>query len=874
MVRAMRGALEDKDDALRFDAELADLSGGDRYQQAASFLARNRGQDLVNRVIRLAVLAASPSLSERERRSITADEARLRDLETDGIWKLDPGVAALGELLVRLPADVRGPVITTNFDPLVEVAVRRANGTPNTQYFDGDGTLLPSDQSGTIDVAHVHGFWRSGDTLHTIQQLTAPRPELDGSLREALRGHVVVVAGYSGWSDAFSKSLLARISERQSLGMEVIWCAYQNPSTSDFESGILGTLSRERHTTFYGGIDVNEAFPALLGKLNQAGGLAEAAGPGLRGWTSVTQEYLSARAAACDDPREHREKFFNGLEPDWATAKDTNIPRLKFAKQLTGAVKLAVDDEDKPPFVVGVGLLGEGKSIALRQCVADAAQWDQGLQVLWREPGARLNVTDIMALPQSDVWKYLLASDDADLLIDELRPLAEALRTHGRRDIHFVGVAQERDWRNAGGPTRLSSSTESLRAGGLSMPDANAIVDSWAQLGTSGLGELTGIDKNGRGIALHEAARDASTGAPDSLMGAMLRLRFGDGLVDRVGDLLGRLDNHGSVGDSSLTECFLMISLMHTASLSQARPTPISQRLIAGACSLDEVAVEYLVLDPLGAEAAISRHSADVWVRHAAIADAALEASRKRDPQEITRAVARLVRTAVRLSPLLGSQDSDLYAAAYISRTLKDPGEAITAADAAALTEPRRQSYAVSRVTAHRVHGRTDDAIKIAADAWDTRNSLVGADNHDALLDAWATAYGVANNPAANLVLHVKMLSGHLDDLSHPSAVRALLGMGVCLTSLHERAPQGPFASALGGVVTLLASISLSGIEARYRGKHETTCESLGIELPVPNPWPPLQAAVDSVLATDNAIPTQLKSMGMLLHLSGKSAHK
>ncbi len=148
----------------------------------------------------VAVASSSAGASSRTR-------ASLRALEIEGSWSLGPGVAALGELLVGMPTDVRGPVITTNFDPLIEVSVRQAGGSPVSQHFDQDGTLVASDDDGTIDIAHVHGFWRRGDTLHTIHQLTAPRHQLDGSLRELLRGHVVVVMGYGGWEDAFSNSL-------------------------------------------------------------------------------------------------------------------------------------------------------------------------------------------------------------------------------------------------------------------------------------------------------------------------------------------------------------------------------------------------------------------------------------------------------------------------------------------------------------------------------------------------------------------------------------------------------------------------------------------------------------------------------------------
>ncbi len=267
----------------------------------------------------------------------------------------------------------------------------------------------------------------------------------------------------------------------------------------------------------------------------------------LRGWTNVTAAFLSARAEACDDLEAHRARFFDGHEPDWVTAVDEQVPRLSFARQLV------------PPWqtpsliqsarvVVGVGLMGEGKSLALRQCAADLARYDEDVQVYWREPGGRLRTEMVLALPKRDGVRYVLATDDGDLLIDDLRNTCRELAKRGRDDISFASVAQERDWRNAGGFARLSAVTTTVRAAPLSLEDATAVVAAWASLGRSGLGNLVSVDPAERPSVVHAAARDSASGAPESLMGAMLELRYGDALVDRVNDLLGRLDNFGPIG--------------------------------------------------------------------------------------------------------------------------------------------------------------------------------------------------------------------------------------------------------------------------------------------------------------------------------------
>src|SRR6266571_3308393 len=56
-------------------------------------------------------------------------------------WRLPDGVAALGAILARLPAGFGHRVLTTNFDPLIEIAVRRAGGRAHSVSLVRDGSL-------------------------------------------------------------------------------------------------------------------------------------------------------------------------------------------------------------------------------------------------------------------------------------------------------------------------------------------------------------------------------------------------------------------------------------------------------------------------------------------------------------------------------------------------------------------------------------------------------------------------------------------------------------------------------------------------------------------------------------------------------------
>lgn len=80
------------------------------------------------------------------------------DLESDGkSWRMPGSVRALGALLVTRPELFGRRILTTNIDPLLEIAIRRAGGRAETRLVGDDGT--PPDD-GTVLVHHLHGYWR------------------------------------------------------------------------------------------------------------------------------------------------------------------------------------------------------------------------------------------------------------------------------------------------------------------------------------------------------------------------------------------------------------------------------------------------------------------------------------------------------------------------------------------------------------------------------------------------------------------------------------------------------------------------------------------------------------------------------------------
>jgi hypothetical protein len=73
-------------------------------------------------------------------------------------------------------------VLTTNFDPLIEVAIRAAGGSCYSTRLDDDQPLNQTMGDG-VHVVHLHGYWHGSDTLHRQSQLGRDRLQLRDSLR-------------------------------------------------------------------------------------------------------------------------------------------------------------------------------------------------------------------------------------------------------------------------------------------------------------------------------------------------------------------------------------------------------------------------------------------------------------------------------------------------------------------------------------------------------------------------------------------------------------------------------------------------------------------------------------------------------------------
>ena len=274
MIDLIREEFEGTKAGSEFDQKLkGDLT--DQYRIAFEFLHGRRGQGAVNRIVRTAVwrsLAARnwpsdlPNVAPED-----ADDATCSALETAvDAWVLPRAVDTLGNLLASYPDTFGGAVLTTNFDPLIEVSVLKHGGRHYRTVLHDDGKLGQTVAEGT-HIIHLHGYWYGYDTLHTPYQLMQPRPQLSKSLARVVEASTLVVLGYGGWDDVITGTLIDLLADSES-NPEIVW-AFHGDDTASIEAannrlldGLSPGIGRGR-VSLYRGIDCHSVLSEVFEQL-------------------------------------------------------------------------------------------------------------------------------------------------------------------------------------------------------------------------------------------------------------------------------------------------------------------------------------------------------------------------------------------------------------------------------------------------------------------------------------------------------------------------------------------------------------------------------------------------------------------------------
>ena len=271
---------------------------GHSYQNAFEFLHGRRGPDAANKIVRSAVCKAL-NVSDRPHSAPNTTLEKPNPTVFSALeqqphaWFLPKAVDMFGQLLVACTDPFGKVVLTTNFDPLIEISILKHGGRFYRTTLHDDGNLGQTIAEGT-HVVHLHGYWYGADTLHTPQQLTHPRPHLIRSLSELVAESILVVVGYSGWDDIITTTLIELLSTSGSYP-EIMWGFYQNDEFAIESSNtrLLATLAPgigRGRVSLYRGIDCCDLFSKVYDRLRASYSVGTAPLVGPRTTTTVKEE--------------------------------------------------------------------------------------------------------------------------------------------------------------------------------------------------------------------------------------------------------------------------------------------------------------------------------------------------------------------------------------------------------------------------------------------------------------------------------------------------------------------------------------------------------------------------------------------------------
>ncbi len=494
------------------------------------------------------------------------------------------------------------------------------------------------------------------------------------------------------------------------------------------------------------------------------------------GWLVVDAKYLEYYRQAISD--EQILQYFDGRVPVWSEALSSKIPRRAIVTELRDILNESKASGSQVILLLGAG--GEGKSTAVRQVICDLVESDSDWNVVWRNnPDASLSIEALLALPSSSK-KWLIASDDADLIASELFASVKALHELNRTDIHFLMTCRDTDWRGAKGdqlPWPQFTTLSEKRLRGLTLDDAKLIVHAWNDFGARGMGKLSSLTLDEAAARLTEEARLENYSDEGAFLGAMLRTRFGEEIKAHVTELLLRLDERpGPKG--SLMNAFAYIAAAHAENVMV-----LTKQILAEALDCKLRDIKRLVVGPLGEEAAAVVDGQYLLTRHRSIADTAVEVLSKKFYLDFDEVFVDLLRAARKVFES-GTYVPNLNKWDYLSSQFFDKGNrmlGIRLARTLLDSAPKNSFFRTQLARLMREAGDPEQSHQLFLD------SPEEARNHRYVFQEWAVVQGEIGHYHLNAWLVGTGLSDNVSEpLRRDHALVGLSALSFAFAKLYE----------------------------------------------------------------------------------------
>jgi hypothetical protein len=256
-----------------------DLAVYRAYRLAFSaWVAGNEWDVVAQEAVLRAYRPAKPRFSDRGRWQ-RVEAALGENLESDvESWLVPEGLAALGSMLHEQPDNFHGRVLTTNVDPLLEVAVVRAGGIVDRVPLLSGGVRRRGGPDAPIAVHHLLGYWRP-DLEHVTTPLLLAPDEVDEQLHELatrvsrlIGTSIVCVIDHSGPDPLLVEALRRTAGSGRKL--TVLWGLRD---AEDDTRALRSEIDRATSTglpealrldiRYFHGIDSDTVFPLLAERL-------------------------------------------------------------------------------------------------------------------------------------------------------------------------------------------------------------------------------------------------------------------------------------------------------------------------------------------------------------------------------------------------------------------------------------------------------------------------------------------------------------------------------------------------------------------------------------------------------------------------------
>jgi predicted MPP superfamily phosphohydrolase len=542
------------------------------------------------------------------------------------------------------------------------------------------------------------------------------------------------------------------------------------------------------------------------------------------GWVLVDAQYLKERHIQLSN--EQALSYFDGRTPIWREALAPQIPRREIVYKLVDILE-AARHQDGLHVTLLTGAAGEGKTTALLQTVCDLINKGTDWRILWRYDSSEPVPAEFLArLPLNGTW--LVVSDDAEVIARRIFEAVQSLKLAGRRNIQFFLCCRDTDWKAVGGENLawrqyVTFVEETLR--GLSDTDAQQVVTAWSAYGKEGLKALGGLELKEAARELAEAAKvEGISRYEGSFFGAVLQLRWGEGLKEHIENLLRKLEKHSIPGERTLKDAFAYIAAMHAENLQI-----LSKEVLAEVLQVKLGDLKRVVLGPLGEEAAIATTGRFVFTRHHAIADVTLQILSERFNVDLEGLYVDLVQSALK-TYLAGTYVPNLGEWNYLSSHFFDKGDhalGIRLARAMLETDPNDSYFIVKLAQLYREAGLPEQSAK------EFRSVTVKFERNER---PYYHEWGLAEGHAGRYALSVWLIAFSLADETAkqpPDNERgklSLTALSLAFAELYDQFNMPVFIEACGATAQLGLTLRLDPKTKSWLQKNQSRARVAGVK--------------------------------------------